>query len=211
MVAAAAAAYVVLGAPPLSDFASLFRAEAPIAPGFVGMAKFGEWRLICVPGPPSLDALSAPAASGAAGAAPRQGPQRNSCRINQETPAQPQGGGNGEAPAQVIVAANFSLVGPKHMPAAMLRLPITARPGDAISLKFEDGSIVKTTVRDCQANECVAAGNLTPGDWAHLAAAKSLKLTFPAAGRQWVVLDLPVDGLSTAIAALARAESGPEA
>jgi len=42
-----------------------------------------------------------------------------------------------------------------------------------------------------------------------LALAKSLQVTFPVADRQWVLLDLPVEGLSTAMAALARAENPP--
>ena len=139
----------------------------------------------------------------------------NSCRINQEVPAPEQAAAAGEAPGQpqsqapkqVIIAANFSLVGPKHMPAAMLRLPPTARPGDEINLRLDDRAVVKTTVRDCAATECLAAGTLTAADWARLSGTQILQVTFPAAGRQSVLLNLPVEGLSEAIDALNRAET----
>lgn len=170
-----------------------------IAPGFTGVAKFGEWRLICVPGPSTFDGLGPNLSSGEQGA-PKT-PAGNACRINQEMPA-PE---SAEATRRVIIAANFSLVGPRHMPAAMLRLPATARPGDIISLRFEDQAVVNTMVRNCTATECLAAATLSPSDWAHLSDAKSLQVAFPALGRQWVLLNLPVDGLSAAMDALGRA------
>jgi invasion protein IalB len=196
-----AALYVGMGAPTPAELIALVRGGPRIAPGFVGMANFGRWRLICVPGPPALDGLDA--------SAPASTPSANACRINQEMPAPQETAQSGEAAPKVIVAANFSLVGPKRMPAAMLRLPATAQPGDEISLRFDDGAAIKTVVRDCAATECVAAATLTAGDWARLSDARSLKVTFPAARRQWVLLDIPVEGLSTAIAALSRAEVSP--
>jgi hypothetical protein len=87
----------------------------------------------------------------------------------------------------------------------MLRLPATARPGDTISLRFEDQSAINTIVREC-AQECIAAGDLTSADWAHLSTARSLQVTFPAAGRQRVLLALPTEGLADAIVALTHAE-----
>jgi invasion protein IalB len=204
---AIAAFYVVLGTPPPAEMLAIVQGKQRIAPGFIGVAKFGEWRLICVPGPPSFDGLGPTLSSEEQGA--RKTPAGNACRINQEMPAPEQNRAAGESSAQaarrVIIAANFSLVGPKHMPAAMLRLPATARPGDVIILRFEDQTVVNTTVRDCSATECLAAATLSPSDWAHLSGAKSLQVAFPALGRQWVLLNLPVDGLTAAIDALDRA------
>jgi len=202
---AAAAFYVVLGAPSGPEILARLRGEPAIARGFIGMANFGHWRLICVPGPPSLDGLT-PAAAGEAVSAASAPNGNNACRINQEMPA-PQD--KGDTPAKVLIAANFSLVGAKRAPAAMLRLPPTAQPGDAISLRVGDGATIKTMVRDCAAAECLATGVLSEADWNRLASAKRLQVTFPVAGRQWVLLDLPVEGLATAIAALARAENPP--
>jgi invasion protein IalB len=91
----------------------------------------------------------------------------------------------------------------------MLRLPATAHPGDAIDLRFDDGAVVQTMVRDCAATECLAVATLTASEWNHLSTARSLQVSFPISGRQWVLLDLPVDGLSTAIAALQRAKTSP--
>ena len=203
------ALYIVLGAPGPTELIGMTRGEPRIAPGFIGMANFGQWRLICVPGPPRPDGLSATGAPETAAGAFAKARNVNACRINQEMPAAPQNAGSGETPGQVIVAANFSLIGPQRTPAAMLRLPVTARPGDAVGLRFDDGTVVQTMVRDCAATECLAAGTLTTADWEHLSTARSLQVTFPAVDRQWVLLDLPVQGLSTAIAALTRAEISP--
>jgi invasion protein IalB len=199
---AALAFYVVLGAPAPGEILARLRGEPAIARGFIGMANFGHWRLICMPGPSPLSAGSdSPGATSAA--------TGNACRINQEMPAPQAKEEAASQPPKVLIAANFSLVGVKRMPAAMLRLPATAQPGDTISLRFDDGTSVKTMVRDCAAAECLATGALSEADWNRLASAKSLQVTFPVAAGQWVRLDLPVEGLATAMAALARAENPP--
>jgi invasion protein IalB len=184
------------------------RGEQRIARGFIGVANFGRWRLICAPGPASFGALAngTPAAQDRA---PGKAATGNTCRVNQEMPTPPQAAASGEAPPQVIVAANFGLVGTKSTPAAMLRLPPTAETGDVIRLRFDDGSEINTKVRDCAAGECFAAGTLSGEEWRHLSATNTLQVTFPVTGRQWVILDLPVQGLSAAIAALGRAEIRP--
>jgi len=199
------ALYIVPGAPSFRDLIGMMGGAPRIGPGFIGMANFGQWRLICIPGPSRQDGLSPAGTPETTAAPPAKAP--NACRINREMPAPaPNEASSG---AQVIIAANFSLIGPKRVPAAMLRLPVTARPGDAIGLRFDDGAEVQTKVRDCAPTECLAAGTLTASDWDHLSTARSLQVSFPAANRQWVLLDLPVDGLSTAIAALKRAEIPP--
>ena len=204
-VLAAAVLYVVAGTPAPGEILARLRGEPVIARGFVGMANFGHWRLICIPGPAPLNGLT-PAPGNAAANTAQNG---NACRINQEMPAPEASGQASAQPAKVLIAANFSLVGDRRTPAAMLRLPPTAQPGDAISLKFDDGAVVKAMVRDCAASECFATGAMSEADWNRLALAKSLQVTFPVADRQWVLLDLPVEGLSTAMAALARAENPP--
>ena len=212
-VAALAAFYFMMGAPAPAELFAMVRGGQRIAPGFVGVVEFGRWRLICVPGPPPLDGLGASAASSKtaqpAAAAPGNG---NACRINREMPASGENSTaapqvQAQVPGQVIVAVNFSLVGPRRTPSAMLRLPPTARAGDIIALRFDDLSEMKTMVRDCDANECLAAGTLTPDDWQHLSATNSLQLTFPALARQWVILNLPVEGLAAAIDALMNADA----
>ncbi|HMI95208.1 MAG TPA: invasion associated locus B family protein [Micropepsaceae bacterium] len=206
-VAALAAVYFALGAPGPSELFAMARGGPRVTPGFVGVAEFGRWRLICIPGPPSLDGLAASAAPG-----PHPGVKpasANACRINQEMPASgdnPAAAPEVQVPGQVIVAVNFSLVGPRRTPSAMLRLPPTARAGDVITLRFDDLSEVKTTVRDCDAKECLAAGTLVPDEWKHLSATNSLQITFPALARQWVILNLPVEGLPAAMDALNRTD-----
>lgn len=204
---AAAAIYVVLGAPSPADLFALARGEQRIARGFIGVANFGQWRLICAPGPAGLDGLGN-ATPAAQEAAPAKRASGNACRVNQEMPAAPQAAA-GEKPSQVIVAANFSLVGTKRTPAAMLRLPPTAQAGDVITLRFDDGSEINTKVRDCAGGECFAAGTLSGEEWQHLSATNTLQVKFPLTARQWVILDLPVQGLSAAIGALGRAEIRP--
>jgi invasion protein IalB len=206
-IVAAAAFYVVLGAPSPGEILARLRGEPAIARGFIGMANFGHWRLICMPGPAPLNGLTPPAAGSDTPKAATS--SANACRINQEMPAPQDKADAGSQPAKVLIATNFSLIGAKRTPAAMLRLPATAQPGDTITLRFDDGATVKTMVRDCAAAECLATGALSEADWNRLASAKSLQVTFPVAGRQWVLLDLPVEGLAMAIAALARAENPP--
>jgi invasion protein IalB len=211
---ALAAAYVALGAPVPSELFALARGGERIAPGFIGVAEFGRWRVICIPGPSSLDGLDA-----SAGPAPQPAvkPSTNACRINQEMLAS---SGNPQAlpraqvlrqvpeevPAQIIVAVNFSLVGLRRTPSAMLRLPATAQAGDVVTLRFDDSSVVKTTVRDCADHECLAAGTLSPEDWRHLFTTSSLQVILPAPARRWVILNLPVQGLAAALDAYNRAD-----
>jgi invasion protein IalB len=199
-----AALYFALGAPAPSALLALARGGDRITPGFIGVAEFGRWRVICIPGPSSLDSLdTSTAPSPQPNVKPSGG---NACRINQEMPASAESP-TGPLPSQVIVAVNFSLVGPRRTPSAMLRLPPTAQAGDVITLRFEDSSVVKTMVRDCAPTECLAAGTLTPQDWQHLSTTNSLQVTFPALARQWVILNLPIQGLAAAIDALHSADA----
>jgi invasion protein IalB len=202
-VVALAALYFALGAPTPSELFAMARGGQRITSGFIGVAEFGRWRVICIPSPASLDGLDGSAVPAPPPAVKPGG--GNACRINQEMPASGENPATAP-PAQVIVAINFSLVGSRRTPSAMLRLPPTARPGDVITLRFDDSSVVKTMVRDCADTECLAAGNLTPEDWQHLSATNSLQVTFPALARQWVILNLPVQGLAAAIDALDRAD-----
>ncbi len=159
-VAALAAVYFVIGTPTAAEFFAMARGGQRITSGFIGVAEFGRWRLICIPGPPSLNGLGASATPAQAAEPIPQPGSGNACRINQEMPASGESPAPGPPPAQVIVAANFSLVGPRRTPSAMLRLPPTARAGDVITLRFDDLSVVNTMVRDCDAKECLAAGTL---------------------------------------------------
>jgi hypothetical protein len=224
-IVATPALYLVLAAPGDAQRLSLSKNEPRIVPGFIGVARFGQWRLICVPGPARADILGGRSHENAAQDKADHAGKINSCRINQEMPVAPQNLGSpaegapmpepdaepGFDPGPILVAANFRLAGSKRTPAAMLRLPVTARTGDPVGLRFDDGAVVQTPVRDCARTECLAVGTLTPVQWKHLSAAKSLQVRFPATGRQWVLLDLPLQGLSTAIAALQLAEISPPA
>ena len=201
---AAGAAVSYVGASLRPGLLALGKDQPRIEPGFIGVADFGKWRLICVPAPSMMEGLG-PLAQPGAPPAPVRKATGNSCRINGEMAA-PAAAPDSKASSPVIFAANFSLVGPKRMPAAMLRLPATARPGDAISLRLDDQSAIKTIVREC-ATECLAAGDLTSADWTHLSTTKSLQVTFPAPGGQLVLLDLPIPGLADALGALDRAET----
>jgi hypothetical protein len=199
--------YFAHGAPTPAELFALARGGRRITPGFIGVAEFGRWRVICIPGPASFDGLDAsPAPTPQPSVKPSSG---NACRINQEMPASgenPAASPAAQVPGQVIVAVNFSLVGPRRTPSAMLRLPPTARAGDVITLRFDDSSVVKTMVRDCADTECLAAGTLSPEDWRHLSTTNGLQVTFPAFARQWVILNLPVQGLAAAIDAYNRAD-----
>ena len=61
-VVALAVFYFALGAPAPSELFAMARGGQRITPGFIGVAEFGRWRVICIPGPSSLDGLGASAA-----------------------------------------------------------------------------------------------------------------------------------------------------
>ncbi len=198
--AAGAAGFYASEPSRLATIIDLVARRDTIASGFVGMANFGHWRLICVRGPAPLQGLLAASAkenkSGQASG--------NACRVNQEIRAP--GAAQETSPADVLAAANFSLLGAKRTPALMLRLPPTAEMGDQVNLRMDEGDIVTTTVRECGGGECLAAGSLTAAEWDKLAQAKTLQIAFPAAGKQAVLLDLSVDGLREAMSAMSRAQ-----
>ena len=173
--------------------ATVGRPPAPdgVEAGFIGVANFGQWRLICVRGP----TLATPGESASSVTA------ANACRINLELRVD-------ERPNEVIVSANLRLVGPLRQPALMLRLPGTFNTGNAIALDLGE-RILETTVRDCAPEECMAASTLSDSDWNYLTTAKSMKVIFPLAGGQSAFVNLPVEGLADAAAALERAEIAP--
>jgi Invasion associated locus B (IalB) protein len=203
-----AATSAILGGPLPGGLLAMIRGEQWVGPGFIGVADFGRWRLICMPEPQALEKIVVLPGDAAAPVSP---PVRAACRVNQEMPSPraelaAANGPSGVAPREVIMAANFSLVGAHHTPAAMLRLPPTARAGDAVALRLDDGTEIQAIVRACAAGECMASGTIGDADWERLSDAKSLRVTFPAGDGQRMLLDLSVDGLAAAIAAMGRAE-----
>lgn len=197
---AGAAGFYVSEPTRLAKIVGFVARDGDIAPGFVGMANFGHWRLICVRGPAPLKGLLS-ASAAKSNSAQESG---NACRVNQEIRAP---GASQGSSADVLAAANFSLLGAKRTPALMLRLPPTAEAGDPVRLKVDDGDIVTTTVRECAAGECLAVSSLADGEWDKLARAKTLQIAFPAAGKQPVLLDLSVEGLREAMAAMSSAQT----
>jgi invasion protein IalB len=196
--AAAAALYFFEGRPATGELLALIRGEPRVARGFIGTVDFGRWRLICIPGTRSLGGLLASVAPDE-GDADEKAASANACRVNQEVPARA---------GQMPIAANFSLAGPRRQPAITLRLPATAHPGDAIELRADDLAPMRVTVGNCETGECMATGDLGEEDWAHVRAARSLKLTLPAADGQRTI-DLPVQGLAAAVTAMGRAQIPP--
>jgi invasion protein IalB len=188
----AGAVYLIVATPPPAPVTAAGAPEQAIPRGYVGLATFGRWRLICTTGAPPPSA--AQPASGARRA------QKNQCRINHEV-------ADRAKPGQVILAANLSVVGPAKRPALMLRLPPTARDGDLIFLRADDVTRVRVVVRGCSEAECVAAGELSSDDWNHVLGAKALQVAFPALNRHRVLVDIPVDGLADAAHAMALAQT----
>jgi invasion protein IalB len=188
------AGWIASGSPPLpralGDFASAVTGGNGVRPGYTGMAQFDDWRLICVPGPDARVAVGPDDAPVNAG---------NACRLNQEVP-------DPQAQGQIILAANLSTVGPLRKPALMLRLPPTFRPGNSITLRIDQDRIVRTAVRDCSERECVAASDLSDEDWQRLIMASELQVMFAVQSGSNVFVDLGVDGLSEAAAALDMAQ-----
>jgi len=199
-------AYLGAGAPPLprnlTDLNAAISGEDAVAPGFVGVLEFGAWRLICAPGPQSaLPALSSELQS----IDPIEEPgTTNTCRVNQEV-------GASDTPGHVILAVNLSMIGPQRRPALMLRIPSTAHAGDAITVEMSNAEAMQTMVRECFLDECVAANDLSQADWRSLIDTEMLQITFPSIDGQTAYVDLPVEGLAEAVAAMDVAQDSPPA
>lgn len=194
---------------PVAD--QLFPTAAPsiapsaIKPGYVGIAKFGAWRLICAPDTTPASSTEpvkpqpAPAPPNPVDPAPPK-VAANACRVNQEIAA------TGH-PEQILLAANFGIVGPMRRPALMLRLPATARAGDTIVLRIDDTRVLRTPVRSCSDAECVAATGLSDEEWNELVAAGMVQIAFPIAAGQRVLVDVPMAGLEDATSAMNIAQT----
>jgi invasion protein IalB len=165
-----------------------------VSEGFVGREQFGDWRLICVPGPDARVAVGPGDAPANAG---------NACRLNQEVTAPDDAG-------QVILAANLSVVGPLKKPALMVRLPPTFQAGDSITLRIDQDRVIRTAIRDCSERECVAASDLSEEDWPRLVAAEELQVMFRMADGKTVFVPLGTDGLSEAAEALNTAQASSQ-
>ncbi len=170
---------------------------ADVKPGYVGVAKFGSWRLIC-----SASGASAPQDTAATGTAvdPATQISGNACRVNQEIPV-------AGKPDQVLLAANFGVLGALHRAALMLRLPPTVHAGDVISLRIDSSHTLRTPVRNCTDKECIAAASLTDDNWSDLLSAGSVQIAFPIADNQKILVDLPMNGFEDAITAVNLAQS----
>ena len=159
-----------------------------VTSGFQGVAEFGAWRLICAP-------------AGGNGTAAEE--SAGTCRVNQEVAI----GEEPRTPKDVVVAANIGILGPEKLPALVLRLPATSRRGDTIGLRLENGYEVKTSVRDCTKEQCLAAGNLSQDDWNRLRASYTGQIRLPAVNGQLVLIDLKFEGLAAALAAMQKAQA----
>jgi invasion protein IalB len=175
--------------------------NSDVKPGYVGVAKFGAWRLIC-----TATGSAAPQDAGVAGTAVDPAPKTavNVCRVNQEIPA----AGKKD---QILVAANFGVLGPMRRPALMLRLPPTVHAGDIITMRVDDAHTLRTPVRDCGEKECLAAASLSDDDWNDLTAAGTVEIAFPIADKQRILVDLPMNGIQDAVDAMTTAQSVPDA
>lgn len=169
-----------------------------VAPGFVGSATFGDWSLICAAAPAIAEAdapFDRPDAS------PAEQMARNNCQLTQQIMSR-------DEPRRLVLAANLSLVGSRRHPALMLRLPATVQAGDSVVMRADGDSAAEALVRDCAPGECMAADSLSDAEWARLIGADALQVVFPMDEGPLVFVDLGVDGLSEAAAALQLAQGG---
>jgi invasion protein IalB len=194
-------AYVMAGAPGLRQAQAFFHGKPATPPGFTGTTAFEKWKLICAAEPQSeavAGAVSAPDPATPEPAAPATH-LVTTCRINQEVASK-------DRPDEVIMAVNFSVVGAAQRPALMLRLPSTAKANSAIALRIDDNSMT-IPVRNCTDKECIAASELSDETWNRLLRASLLEISIPAAGGQFVLLDLSLKGFADAVDALTAAQT----
>ena len=202
-------------------------AAPAVESGFVGASIFGDWELICTPGPELAPApapldrpnSAAPVATESAcrvryeaiaASVPEVTPPPDAINPGTATPIAP--AATPAAPAtvaapQVILTVNLSLVGPTKRPALMLRLPATLKADDVVTLRNGESFAIDAVVRECDEEECMAADSLTDEEWMRLVAADALQVVFPFDETQLVSVDVGVNGLPAAVAALIEAQT----
>lgn len=172
---------VIPAAPRMAPGAKYSPITGEVEAGFVGIVNFGHWRLICDPASDKIRAR-----------------QENICRLNQEVSTK-------DRPNDVILAANLRLIGRTQRATLALRLPPTARVGDKIVLRF--GSyLLKVPVHECSAVQCLARTELDSDSWGQLLDASALQAVVPASQDRRALVDIPVDGLAQAAAAMSKAQ-----
>ena len=149
--------------------------------GFIGIVNFGHWRLICDPASEKIKSR-----------------QENFCRINQEVSTK-------DRPNEVILAANLRMLARAEHATLALRLPPTARVGDKIVLRF-GGHVLKLPVHECSAVQCLARAQLDGEGWSELLDAAAVQAVLPASQGRRALVDIPVDGLAQAAAAMSKAQ-----
>lgn len=177
------ALYLMIPSPPVLNSATAKFAPitGEVEAGFVGIVNFGSWRLICDPASEKTKTR-----------------HNNICRLNQEVAVS-------DRPNEVILAANLRLLGRTHSAVVALRLPPTARVGDKIVLRFGE-YVLKLPVHECSAVQCLARAEMDGEGWNELLAAVHLQAVLPASRGQRALVDIPVDGLAQAAAALSKAQ-----
>ena len=211
----------------VSNLAPENNAAPAVESGFVGASIFGDWELLCTPGPehvPTPAPLDKPdlAAPAATESACRVRHEAIAARVPEtaagETATAPDGTDSvatdaasapttAANPPQVILTVSLSLVGPTKRPALMLRLPATLKPDDVVTLRDDDSFAIDAVVRECDEQECMAADSLTDEEWMRLVAADTLQVVFPFDETQLVSVDVGVNGLPAAVAALIEAQT----
>jgi len=172
---------VIPAAPGLAPGAKYSPITGEVDAGFVGIVNFGHWRLICDPASDKLRAR-----------------QENICRVNQEVSIK-------DRPNEVILAANLRVLGSAQHAVLALRLPPTARVGDKILLRF-GGYVLKVPVHECSAAQCLARTELNTDGWGELLDAAAIEAVLPASQDRRALVDIPVDGLAQAAAAMNKAQ-----
>ncbi|MGQ0741816.1 MAG: invasion associated locus B family protein [Alphaproteobacteria bacterium] len=170
---------LIPSAPALAPRASDMAIAGEVEAGFVGILNFGNWRLICEPVGEGSKA-------------------ENICRINQEVSAR-------DRPSEVILAANFRMLRKAQRTVLVMRLPITANAGDKVVLRFGD-YVLKIPVQECTDGQCLARAELDFETWEGLLRSTAVQAVLPAAEGRRAMVDIPVDGLAQAAAALGRAQ-----
>ena len=164
-------------------------AQAPVS-----SQSFRAWRLDCYPPKPKATEGVA-AFEGDATARP-------SCQMQQEIRLQ------GE-PGKVAAIVRVRLFGPQRQPFLLLVLPPNAAAELGVTYAVDDASPFKARIRECTAQECVAALLLDDARLEALRGGNRLTVAFKVGGTSLAML-VALDGFAAAFGGLQAAAGGAD-
>lgn len=209
-VAAFIAAALWFGLPHLHSLRTPDRVASDVVAGFVGEKQFGAWILNCpAPAGPASGALPAFSLMPGQGSPLPAPPGSTSTDENTLGRCRVMLRYFGKANSRhVVMILSFRTIRKQRALALILRFPPLVKKGDLIVVRAGTSGI-RLPVQQCDADICLAAGELGPRGESLLLANKDGMLVFPPGGDgKKRAVRIPLAETARALAAMLQAESG---